>query len=233
MDHKRKTTRKLTKVERALNNNLRNVPYERLVAEKNYSEEEVSQELDRRDHLKKGDPGYRFYPSLNAINQASLFLSHHYVGDRSLGNNIGLVRWLRESCEEVWLNKELILPNIYRTRYRGSYWFFKTNNENDSVLLMCISDIKEYSKQPVSFNVDKRIDITQHVLNRVTLRMYELFLNSCCGLGVVEWVQQIFADNYNKLFAECTELEYDKYNFITAVNSPGCLTLVTVTEKNR
>lgn len=232
MTYKRKTTHKVSKVERVLNNNLRQVPYDQLVAS-GFSEEEVTRELDRRDHLKEGDLGYRFYPSLNSINQASLFLSHHYIGDRSAGNNVGLVRWLREACEEVWAEKELILPQIYRARYLGVYWFFKTNNDNDSILLLGIGHVKEYSKQTQSFTVDKRIDITQHILNRVTLRMYELFLNACSGLGVVEWVQQIFVGSLNKLFAESRELEYDKYNFITAVNSPGCLTLVTVTEKNR
>ena len=232
MTYRRKTTRKVSKVVQVLNNTLRHVPYDQLVSS-GFSEEEVTRELDRRDHLKEGDLGYRFFPSLNSINQASLFLSHHYIGDRSAGNNVGLVRWMRETCEEVWDEKELILPHIYRARYLGAYWFFKTNNDNDSVLLVGVSYVKEFTKLTQSFTVDKRIDITQHIINRVTLRMYELFLNACSGLGIVEWIQAIAVGSLNKLFAESGELEYDKYNFITAVNSPGCLTLVTVTEKNR
>ena len=228
----RRKSKKISKVERVLSNDLRHVPYNQLVAS-GFSDEEVARELDRRDHLKEGDYGYRFYPSLNSVNQASLILTHHYIGDRSSGNNVGLVRWLRESCEDAWAEKELILPQIYRSRYLGVYWFFKTNNDNNSIQLMWVSHEKEYSKQTQSFKVDKRIDITQHILNRVTLRMYELFLKSCSGLGVVEWVQQIFLSSLNKLFADCHELEYDKYKFVTAVNTPGCLTLVTVTEKNR
>ena len=177
--------------------------------------------------------GYRFYPSLNAVNQASLYLSHHYIGDRSAGNNVGLVRWIRELCEGAWVEKDMILPQVYSSRFLGVYWFFEINTDNNTLRLIGIGHVKEYTKQTQSFTVDKRIDITQHILNRLTLRMYKLFLNSCTGLGVVEWIQEIFVGSLDKLFAESRELEYDKHNFITAVNSPGCLILVTVTEKNR
>ncbi len=215
-----------------LENNVQHAPHWQL-DQLGLSHVELDKEFDRRDHLKPGDFGYRFFTSLAAINHASLYMSHHYLGDRiAFGKEVGIVRWMREESEHAWECREKESRNIYRCHYRGAYWYMRKEPRKEMIEVLGIGHVKQYSRLDRKIKIDKRLDFTQHILNRVSLRMYDLFMNECFGGGIVEWVQDIFADSLNKSFDENDSLQYDNYTFITAVNSPNCLTLVTVVEKN-
>jgi len=216
--------------------NLQSVPLKQLITQSANSLVSKN-ELERRDHLVEGDIGYRFFPTLFAVNQASIYLSHQYLGDRMINKPLGLVRWLREESEIAWDNRQLLPSGLYRCKYRGAYWFMELkqgNSREGSIQLVGVGSTDDFSQLDRSFKENKDLDITAHVLNRVSLRMYDLYLQENAGKGIVPWLQDIFAKSMSQSVSGRHQLKYDDYCFIAAINRnrPGCLTLITVYEKH-